>query len=64
MLSALPIRVGAYKRRHAPLTSSNTRMRSRTGDSPRTFKRFMGVTPSEFRFRQRSAQSERRLKLR
>jgi AraC family transcriptional regulator len=30
----------------------------------RTFKRFMGVTPSEFRFRQRSAQSERRLKLR
>lgn len=30
----------------------------------RTFKRFMGVTPSEFRFRQRSAQSERRIKLR
>jgi AraC family transcriptional regulator len=30
----------------------------------RTFKRFMGVTPSELRFRQRSAQSERRLKLR
>jgi AraC family transcriptional regulator len=30
----------------------------------RTFKRFMGVTPSEFRLRQRSAQTERRLKLR
>ena len=30
----------------------------------RTFKRFMGVTPSEFRLRQRSAQSEKRLKLR
>jgi len=30
----------------------------------RTFKRFMGVTPSEFRFRQRSTQSERRLRLR
>jgi len=30
----------------------------------RTFKRFMGVTPPEFRSRQRSAQSERRLRLR
>ena len=30
----------------------------------RTFKRFMGVTPSEFTFRQRSPQSERRFKLR
>ena len=28
----------------------------------RTFKRFMGITPSKFRFRQRSAQSELRLK--
>jgi AraC family transcriptional regulator len=30
----------------------------------RTFKRFMGVTPSKFRFLQRSTQPARRLKLR
>jgi AraC family transcriptional regulator len=30
----------------------------------RTFKRFMGVTPSKFRFRQRSTQAARRLNLR